>query len=104
MQMAGTIAITADGSGHMYSGSQSRFLFSHFGDVHVGTIARCVGNPGAAENWQWSCGFYPGSDPGEHRVGTTSPVGLKLTSATNGPMSGREGRADVASAGADVCK
>jgi hypothetical protein len=30
----------------------------------------CVGNPNAAERWQWSCGFYPGSEPGEHRHGT----------------------------------
>ena len=42
----------------------------YFGDVHVGTIARCVGNPGAQENWQWQCGFYPGSKPGEQRSGT----------------------------------
>jgi hypothetical protein len=42
----------------------------YFGDVHVGSIARCVGNPGAAENWQWHCGFYPGSEPGEQRSGT----------------------------------
>ena len=31
-----------------------------YGDVHVGTIAKCVGNPGARESWQWRCGFYPG--------------------------------------------
>jgi hypothetical protein len=42
----------------------------HYGDVHVGTIARRVGNPGAAESWQWFCGFYPGSDPGEQYTGT----------------------------------
>ena len=37
----------------------------HFDDVHVGTIAECVGNPGAAPKWQWRCGFYPGCRPGE---------------------------------------
>jgi hypothetical protein len=37
----------------------------HFDDVHVGTIAACVGNPGAACMWQWRCGFYTGSRPGE---------------------------------------
>jgi hypothetical protein len=37
----------------------------HYGDVHVGTIAKCVGNPCAAPKWQWRCGFYPGSRPGE---------------------------------------
>jgi hypothetical protein len=26
-----------------------------YGDIHVGTIARCVGNPGAAPGWQWRC-------------------------------------------------
>jgi hypothetical protein len=41
----------------------------HYGDVHVGTISKCVGNPGAAEAWQWLCGFYPGSNPGEQRGG-----------------------------------
>jgi hypothetical protein len=43
----------------------------YFGDVHVGTIARAVGNPSAGEQWQWLCGFYPGSHPGEHRGGRT---------------------------------
>ena len=28
-------------------------------------ISQCVGNPGAAAKWQWCCGFYPGSRPGE---------------------------------------
>jgi hypothetical protein len=37
----------------------------YYGDVHAGTIAQCVGNPGAAPRWQWRCGFYPGSRPGE---------------------------------------
>ena len=32
-----------------------------YGDVHAGTIAQCVGNPGAAPMWQWRCGFYPGT-------------------------------------------
>ena len=41
----------------------------YYGDVHVGTIARSVGNPSAAPQWQWRCGFYPGSDPGECRGG-----------------------------------
>ena len=44
----------------------------YFGDVHVGTIARCVGNPGARESWQWLCGFYPGSNPGEQDGGTAA--------------------------------
>jgi hypothetical protein len=44
----------------------------HYGDVLVGTIARRVGNPGARESWQWQCGFYPGSNPGEHRQGVAA--------------------------------
>src|SRR5215471_20237541 len=42
----------------------------HYGDVVVGTLAQCVGNPGAAPGWEWRCGFYPGSRPGECTNGT----------------------------------
>jgi hypothetical protein len=42
----------------------------YFGDVHVGTIARAVGVPNAEPQWQWLCGFYPGSNPSEQRSGT----------------------------------
>jgi hypothetical protein len=41
-----------------------------YAGVHVGTIAKAVGNPGAAESWTWQCGFCPGSDPGDHRSGS----------------------------------
>ena len=41
-----------------------------YGDVHAGTIGRAVGNRGAAERWNWFCGFYPGSSPGEQRYGS----------------------------------
>ena len=41
-------------------------------DIHVGTIARSVGNPNAEPKWQWQCGFYPGSRPGEQRRGTAA--------------------------------
>jgi hypothetical protein len=27
------------------------------GDVVVGMLAQCVGNPGAARKWEWRCGF-----------------------------------------------
>jgi hypothetical protein len=40
------------------------------GDVDAGFIAQCVGNPGAKPRWQWRCGFYPGSRPGECTAGT----------------------------------
>ena len=42
----------------------------YYGDVHVGTIARAVGNPNAEPQWNWLCWFYPGSNPGEQRSGT----------------------------------
>jgi hypothetical protein len=48
----------------------------HYGDVQVGTIAQCVGNPGAAPKWQWRCGFYPGSRPGECTGGTAATFDL----------------------------
>jgi hypothetical protein len=44
----------------------------YFGDVHVGTIARRIGQPHNQEAWQWLCGFYPGSDPDEQRSGTAA--------------------------------
>ena len=46
----------------------------YYGDVHAGTIAQCVGNPGAAPKWQWRCGFYPGSQPGECTNGTADTL------------------------------
>src|ERR1700674_5554951 len=39
----------------------------YFGDVHIGSIARWAGVPVEAPRWGWSCGFYPGTAPGEHR-------------------------------------
>jgi hypothetical protein len=44
----------------------------YLADVHVGTIMRSVGNPNAAPQWQWRCGFYPGSNPGECTSGTAA--------------------------------
>jgi hypothetical protein len=40
--------------------------------LHVGTIMRSVGNPDAAPQWQWRCGLYPGSEPGECKNGTAA--------------------------------
>ena len=37
----------------------------YFDDVHVGTIAIRAGVPVDVDQWGWSCGFYPGSHPGE---------------------------------------
>jgi hypothetical protein len=33
-------------------------------------IAERSGNPHDTDPWQWSCGFYPGSNPGDDRDGT----------------------------------
>jgi hypothetical protein len=44
----------------------------YYGDVRVGTIARRVGNPFDTDPWEWSCGFYPGSHPGEHQSDTAA--------------------------------
>jgi hypothetical protein len=42
----------------------------YYGDVHAGTIAIRVGCPHDEDPWEWSCGFYPGSRPGEIQAGT----------------------------------
>jgi hypothetical protein len=44
----------------------------YYGDVHVGTIAERTGNPHDTDPWEWSCGFYPGSHPGEHQSDTAA--------------------------------
>jgi hypothetical protein len=43
----------------------------YYGDVHVGAIAKRTGNPHNTEPWEWRCGFYPGSNPGDD--GTALP-------------------------------
>ena len=43
-----------------------------YGDVQAGTIAMRVGNPHDTDQWEWSCGFYPGSRPGEIQSGTSA--------------------------------
>jgi hypothetical protein len=44
----------------------------YYGDIHAGTIAERVGNPHDTKPWEWRCGFYPGSHPGEHQSGTAA--------------------------------
>jgi len=44
----------------------------YYGDVHAGTIAMRTGNPHDTDPWEWSCGFYPGSMPGEIQSGTSA--------------------------------
>jgi hypothetical protein len=42
----------------------------YYGDVRVGLIGERAGVPVDRDQWQWSCGFYPGLHPGQHRYGT----------------------------------
>jgi hypothetical protein len=42
----------------------------YYGDMHAGTIAIRSGIPHDEDPWGWSCGFYPGSRPGEYAYGT----------------------------------
>ena len=42
----------------------------HYAGVRVGVIVERSGIARAAEPWEWHCGFYPGSEPGEQRYGT----------------------------------
>ena len=44
----------------------------YYGDVCVGTIARRSGCPVDVDQWQWGCGFYPGTDPGQGESGTAA--------------------------------
>jgi hypothetical protein len=47
----------------------------YYGDIHAGTITERVGNPHVTDRWEWRCGFYPGSNPGEHQSGTAATFG-----------------------------
>jgi hypothetical protein len=47
----------------------------YYGDIHAGTIIERVGNPHDTEQWEWRCGFYPGSLPGECQHGTAATFG-----------------------------
>jgi hypothetical protein len=38
----------------------------------VGTITIRTGNPSDTDPWEWICGFYPGSRPGEYQSGTAA--------------------------------
>jgi hypothetical protein len=40
-----------------------------YGDVQAGTIAMRAGNPHDTDPWEWTCGSYPGSRPGEIQSG-----------------------------------
>ena len=40
--------------------------------MRVGWIGERAGVPVDVDQWGWSCGFYPGSHPGEHLTGTAA--------------------------------
>jgi hypothetical protein len=44
----------------------------YYGDIHAGTIAIRTGSPHDQDPWEWCCGFYPGSHPGEHQSDTAA--------------------------------
>jgi hypothetical protein len=48
-----------------HSEAESWLIF--YGDVHVSQIRKVEG---FSPQWEWRCGFYPGSEPGEYRSGT----------------------------------
>jgi hypothetical protein len=44
----------------------------HYAGVRVGPIQQRSGAPPSCNQWEFHCGFYPGSDPGEQRYGTAA--------------------------------
>jgi hypothetical protein len=46
----------------------------YYGEVHAGTLSKRTGNPHDTDPWEWRCGFYPGSHPGECRTGTAASL------------------------------
>jgi hypothetical protein len=43
-----------------------------YAGVRVGLIQQRSGAPPSSNQWEWHCGFYPGSSPGEQRSGTAA--------------------------------
>src|SRR5450759_4060852 len=44
----------------------------HYAGVRVGVVIERSGAPPSSDQWQWCCGFYPGSNPGDDRHGTAA--------------------------------
>jgi hypothetical protein len=44
----------------------------YYAGVRAGVICERSGAPPTSDPWQWSCGFYPGSNPGEDRYDTAA--------------------------------
>jgi hypothetical protein len=47
-------------------------LQSYCDDINVGFIGERAGVPVDVDQWAWSCGFYPGLEPGQYRTGTAA--------------------------------
>ncbi|WP_187435498.1 hypothetical protein [Bradyrhizobium cytisi] len=54
------------------AGQESWLIY--YGDVHVGSIGLRSGNPTESDPWEWRCGFYPGSRPGECTSGSATSL------------------------------
>jgi hypothetical protein len=44
----------------------------HYAGVRVGVIVERSGAPPSSDQWEWHCGFYPGSNPGDDLHGTAA--------------------------------
>jgi hypothetical protein len=44
----------------------------YYGDVLVGAISERTGGRRDEANWDWNCGFYPGTEPGEQKTGSAA--------------------------------
>jgi hypothetical protein len=45
---------------------------AHYAGVRVGVIVEQSGAPPSSDQWQWCCGFYQGSHPGDDRHSTAA--------------------------------
>jgi hypothetical protein len=52
-------------------GQPERWLIWYDG-VNVGQIRERHGAPFGSDAWEWFCGFYPGSEPGDQRMGSAA--------------------------------
>jgi hypothetical protein len=50
------------------AGQPQQWLIWYDG-INVGQIRERHGAPFGSDAWEWFCGFYPGSQPGEQRMG-----------------------------------
>jgi hypothetical protein len=58
-----------------------------YGAIQVGTIARRAGCPVYVDQWEWSCGFCPETEPGKARAEPpliSKPVGMNSRSPGSG--------------------